>query len=1343
VSNTDHPSHAEENRRGHANIQTGSGAYIDGNPTIFGKVNQLGGTMGDVTIIEADKTYDVRGLPNPYLGLKSFSYDERHFYAGREVEVNDALKLLTTSDTNLPILFITGASGSGKSSFAQAGLLPALQEHYEKRGYTVNRAIIRPSTRPLAQLRDGLMQLHLFPDQGFIASPQNFSDCLAKTPERQINLILIDQFEEVFTQADLAEKREAFLALLSNLPPFEQSRTLLLATLRVDYLKDLFNYPVLYDLVKAGIELRSMTVDELQASIQQPLHLKPDQLGYNPAYKGKSFEPELVERLTEDATEDATYLPLLQVTLEEMWKGGWLKLSAYHSLSDAIQQRADTVLAHQLDREGNPNKPRPAEEQQQILDLLLELVNVSPDDEPRPDVRRRRLRSELEQASPIRLRLIDELATARLLAASNEQRGQQTVEVVDIIHESLIVQWERLREAIEDNRELLRRRARLRQALRDWLQHDKSDKYLLVGVALEEARELQASQDGELHDKYVQELFDRSITKQKARQRRQLQTVVGIAAVLLVLSIVVGVAAMLAVDGQNKAISQKNEVERQKSIESLTTTASNLLSVDPELSLLLSLEASNKYPKKEDISAQLKDVMRQGLADFRLLQTLYGHNDKVTKAVFSPDNKFIATTSWDKKAIIWSWDGSNAYQLYTIQDHTSGILDVAINQDSSLIVTASDDKTAKIWSWDGKKATSQAILHHDGAVNSVAFNAAGDTIITSSDDKTIKIWNTDGTLRNTLQGHTDAVRSAKFNPDGTLIVSASNDKTVKIWDVKEGKVLQTLGDYDSVVYYAEFSPNGKTIATSGASWNKSLRLWNVENIDSPQIRLTLPGHGYDMYSISFSPNGFYIVTAGSENRAKVWDTRNGQLVYELLGHASGLNYAQFDSTSRYILTASDDNTAKIWDVQFGGPTVLPVQTCCPVRSAAFSLDGKTVVLASQNDYVSIWNTDAATRIIEDIKAHSSGINSIRFNRQGNLFLTASWDGTVKIWSWDGKVAQQQAILNDTSTASDSKSTAEFSPDEKFILTTGWNVTAQSYIAKIWSWDGSNAKELYTLQSKESLYYYNAIFSPDGKFIITTNSGGKVKVWSWDGKSANDLFTIETNASAVNDAIFSIDNKTIITAQNDGTATIWDWDGAKATSKHVLRGHSGGVNSVAVSPDGLTVLTASDDKTAKLWDIKTGTLIGSLPGHSEALRCAVFSPDGKMIVTTSDDGTAQIHNLDIDELLTKVRTRVTRVMTREERTRYGLNPDDAKCSIEVDKPTSAKITFFNDSKQSISVYWVNQKCQLFHYATISPGNQYIQNGTVTTDIWQVRDTNSGVILKDGMAATDSNNEVHIK
>jgi hypothetical protein len=201
------------------------------------------GTMylGNVTVAE-DTTYDVSGLPCPYLGLESFTHTTRDRYAGREQELREALLLLTSPGEEQVVLFVTGASGSGKSSFAQAGLVPALEAHYAAQRRTTRWAIARPGRRPLAALARALVELGLpEPAEGddpvaLIRTPPVFGDFVAAhTPPDQVNLLVLDQFEEFFTQAD-PDEREAALALVARLAPFRRLRTHVIVTLRADYL---------------------------------------------------------------------------------------------------------------------------------------------------------------------------------------------------------------------------------------------------------------------------------------------------------------------------------------------------------------------------------------------------------------------------------------------------------------------------------------------------------------------------------------------------------------------------------------------------------------------------------------------------------------------------------------------------------------------------------------------------------------------------------------------------------------------------------------------------------------------------------------------------------------------------------------------------------------------------------------------------------------------------------------------------------------------------------------------------------------------------------------------------
>jgi formylglycine-generating enzyme required for sulfatase activity len=490
-----------EDRSGGADLNAGRDINVGGD--VVG---------GDKIVITGGQQHDVQGLANPYLGLQSFTYADQAKYAGREQLIAETVARLTAVDDPLTLLFVTGASGSGKSSFVQAGILPALRKHYDKQN--LEYAVFRPSRDPLAALSDAMWRQLGLPQ---FDAATDFGDFLkTHPPPQQVSVIVIDQFEELFTQSN-AQPRGALFNLLTHLPPFRSAHTHIIATMRADYLPELFPLSELYGIAKRGVDLRAMSVDELREAIQQPLRAT------YPA-QDKRFQPELVERLAHDSAEDAAYLPLLQVTLEGIWRKGTLALESYTNLADAIQQRADKVLAYQDYDAAQPDQTRTPEEQAAIMNLCVDLVDVSLDDEVRRDVRRRRSKDELIRSAPERAQLIDVLARARLFSVETEAADRTRFEV-DIIHETLLSNWGSLQKVIQDRRDELRQRVRFEQQLKEWIGQGRPDGYLLSGVHLAEARDLERRDDIALRSADAQEYMRRSVESEDALRQKELNEV--------------------------------------------------------------------------------------------------------------------------------------------------------------------------------------------------------------------------------------------------------------------------------------------------------------------------------------------------------------------------------------------------------------------------------------------------------------------------------------------------------------------------------------------------------------------------------------------------------------------------------------------------------------------------------------------------------------------------------------------------------------------------------------------------------------------------------------------------
>ena len=461
---------------------TSGGIIISGTVDSIGK-DVIGRDQHITTnVLSPDTAYNVEGLPNPYLGLQAFTYNERDRYAGREKLTEEALQLLVSSEDQHNLLFVTGASGSGKSSFVQASLLPALINYYERAGKRVKFEVFRPSRNPKTRLNKALKQLG----------------------SRNVQVIVIDQFEELFTQSVLKE-REALFDFLKKSGPFEKSHRFIIATLRSDYLGEMFDVQWLWEIAKQGIELREMRIQELKDAIVRPLQAKFPS-------GDKRIDSKLVERLAEDTAENITYLPLLQVTLEEIWNKGQLKLGVYDSLTDAFKERADTVLTyHDFDR-ASPSVKRTDVERDEILSLLLDLVNPSLDNDVKHDAR---ISRKLTDFNKQQISLFRELSKARLVSIEVEEG----LEVVNLIHETLIRSWDVLSNGIKGKRLLLQKRARFEEQLRAWIAQDKADDYLMSKGQLTEATELERTNDIALRNVSAHEYLEKSI----AEIRRQEQ----------------------------------------------------------------------------------------------------------------------------------------------------------------------------------------------------------------------------------------------------------------------------------------------------------------------------------------------------------------------------------------------------------------------------------------------------------------------------------------------------------------------------------------------------------------------------------------------------------------------------------------------------------------------------------------------------------------------------------------------------------------------------------------------------------------------------------------------------
>ena len=427
---------------------------------------------------------------NPYKGLRPFTADDVGDFFGRERLVNELVKdvatllAATSSDTESGrCLTVIGPSGSGKSSVVMAGLLPRLQHSAVPGSETwMYLEPMVPGKHPLDALT--LILKPHFPDSSFKTLREDLEDDATRglhllatqlvSQKGSRVVLLVDQFEEVFTQTETEDERQRFIDLLLTATTTPSGPLLVLLTLRADFYDRPMQYPPLSRLVQVHQrQVLPMDVEDLLATVEQPAALPDVQL---------SFEGNLVGDLLFEMQGQVGALPLLQFTLDQLFErrdGRRLTLSAYHEIggvNGALSQHAEQTYT-----------ALPSEEHRRLAQALF-LRLMEPGASEQDTTRRRAALSEFVFGDPTQTRLmretIDAFVAARLLTAS-EIAGTTTLEVS---HEAVLREWKRVAEWLHEARDDIRFQQTLSEDVTEWEQHKRPRDRLYRGTQLKDAQ---------------------------------------------------------------------------------------------------------------------------------------------------------------------------------------------------------------------------------------------------------------------------------------------------------------------------------------------------------------------------------------------------------------------------------------------------------------------------------------------------------------------------------------------------------------------------------------------------------------------------------------------------------------------------------------------------------------------------------------------------------------------------------------------------------------------------------------------------------------------------------------
>ncbi|XRB14264.1 EF-hand domain-containing protein [Pseudoscourfieldia marina] len=276
-----------------------------------------------------------------------------------------------------------------------------------------------------------------------------------------------------------------------------------------------------------------------------------------------------------------------------------------------------------------------------------------------------------------------------------------------------------------------------------------------------------------------------------------------------------------------------------------------------------------------------------------------------------------------------------------------------------------------------------------------------------------------------------------------------------------------------------------------------------------------------------------------------------------------------------------------------------------VTSASYSADGTRIVSASEDGTVRVWDatTGACLSVLE---GHSDAVKSASYSSDGTRIVSASRDNTVRVWD-----ATTGACISVLEGHSGDVFSASYSAD-------GTRIVSASADKSVRVWDAMTGACISVMKGHFG-YVYSASYSADGTRIVSTSEDKTVRVW--DAKSGACLSVLEGHSGRVYSASYSADGTRIVSASQDETVRVWDATTGACIS--VLEGHSNKVNSASYSADGTRIVSASHDGTVRVWDATTGACLSELEGHSWYVTSASYSADGTRIVSASDDETVRV------------------------------------------------------------------------------------------------------------------------
>ena len=1187
-------------------------------------------------------------VPNPYKGLRPFQEADAADFFGREALIEQLLTRLREDNEYSRFLAVVGPSGSGKSSVVKAGLLPALRQGAMPGSQDWFMVAITPGTHPLDELEVGLLRIAAQKPTNLMEQLKRDERGLVRAgqlilPEGNGELLLvIDQFEEIFTLAEDKTEADHFMGLIFRAVTDPHSQIRVLITLRADF----YDRPLMEADFSTLVQQRTEVVIPLSSAELESAITAPG------ARIGMALEPGLETEIIADVIDQPGSLPLLQYALTELFErrqGRLLTREKYQAIGGVLGALASQAEQVYL----SLNEIQQAVSRQ----IFLRLVALG---EGVEDTRRRVLRSELtsladllpgnmdsksgamgsDKSDGLIETVLETFGKARLLSFDHDPLSRAPT--VEVAHEALLREWLRLKEWLVDSRADIRLERLLSNAVAEWEQGSRDPSFLLGGSRLAQfegwaEHTSLALTEGEMLFLQASLLHEAERQAHEAalerRSRNFLRGLVGVFALATVVAVVLSVFALTArnqarseadaratqqaiaeqeararATAEAVAVAQTEQVFRQASVRLADDALGQIELGRPDRAVLLMIAALEEYPYTPQAENALARSVVE-IADTRLF--IEAGNVDWSAVAWSPTGDRVATAIYGKVS------GSESYIL--IQDPQSGAEILSINLGDSCL-----DPSNVIWSPSGDRlitipqfcdeapnvwdaGTGKLLTTLDSQPDQAAFSAAwspdGGSILTGSLDGSARVWDSQsGALRRVIPAHSDYIRRVAWAPSGAQLATASDDNTAKIWEAATGELLHELSRHTDNVAGVAWSPDGEKIVT--ASLDATALVWDAT---SGEMLFPLKGHDDLVWDVAWSPDGGYIASDSRDGTARIWDAASGVELFRFRNNQAGesvLNSIDWSPLGDQLLTMGSIYN-QIWDLSTQPANLFGHLE--GLKAARYSPDGERIATASLDGTARIWD-DASGESLGTL-VHQ-GVEDLAWSPDGSRLVTSSQDGVkgvVRVWQVD------------TGTSSELPN-----PDKHRFSSLSWSPGGDRIVASSQRdlvsviWDVDTGERTVLDQGDLICYLASPSWSPEGDRFVTGCVRREVKdtpARIWDPETGGELMRLESEDGNSLVVEWSPDGISIAVAYSEMIIRTWDVESSLPQIR--FSGHSDIIADLSWSPNSRRIVSADGGGFARAWDAGSGDEIRSFK-LTNTLNSVDWSPDGEQVILATLD-----------------------------------------------------------------------------------------------------------------------------